>query len=506
MAEQETTELTKTFVERLRELLELGAERSRELKKPILVSLTEECPDLDPLRVFANSASYESERWFWEQPDGDLSMLGIGVGHGVLVPKNRRYNRVDELWREMVADAVIEPAPTADDHGPVMFSGFSFDPERKLERQWLGYPQGCLMLPMLVLARRGGACTLTSSILMRSSLDPNHIADAIAKRRRLLLDVATKEIKHQPADQTLSPVEERGADFEAWSTAVTRAADAVRAGQFEKVVLARPYQVQTERLFDVPGALLRLRETYPGCYIFAVARHSYVFLGASPEQLVRLRDGEVHTACLAGSIRRGEMPEEDAALGQQLLDNPKDQVEHAVVVKAMREALEPVCSELTIPEQPELMTVSNVHHLHTPVVGRMSNGATLFDLVARLHPTPAVGGYPKEEALAFIREIEPFNRGWYASPIGWIDVHGNGEFLVALRSALVRANRATLFAGCGIVDGSDPEQEYAESEVKLRPMLCALEPALAAEAEEDTEPAEGEAADEPEQAGESGEG
>jgi isochorismate synthase len=465
---------TTTFAAHIQELLERAGQRSEELKKPILVSTTEVCDDLDPLTVFANASRFESERWFWEHPESGLSMTGVSVGHGVLVPKMRRFERVDDLWRGMVADAVIEPAPGPGDPGPVMFAGFSFDPNRRYSREWLGFPAGALMLPMLLLRRSGDRCTLTTSILTRSNLDAAQIAEAMAKRREQLFDAASRDIESTPDDWVVSPADEERSDIDSWSAAVTSAADAVRAGAFEKVVLARPFNLDVKGLFNVPRALDRLRESYPGCYIFAVSRHGKTFLGASPEQLVKLSDGEVRTACLAGSIRRGDDPEEDEALGRELLENPKDQVEHAVVVKAIREALGPLCTELDVPDEPELMTVSNVHHLHTPVRGRMSNGASLFDLVDRLHPTPAVGGYPKDEAVAFIRENEPFDRGWYASPIGWIDVHGNGEFAVALRSALLVPRRAVLFAGCGIVDGSDPESEYAESEVKLRPMIAAL--------------------------------
>jgi isochorismate synthase EntC len=157
-----------------------------------------------------------------------------------------------------------------------------------------------------------------------------------------------------------------------------------------------------------------------------------------------------------------------------LLESAKDRSEHAVVVRALREALAAVCSEVSAPDAPALLSVRNVHHLYTPVTGALANGSCLLDIVARLHPTPAVGGFPSQTALRFIREREDLDRGWYAAPVGWLDRHGEGEFAMALRSALIAGSEASLFAGCGIMADSDPEQEYAESWLKLRPVLSAL--------------------------------
>jgi len=269
-------------------------------------------------------------------------------------------------------------------------------------------------------------------------------------------------------------VGEGGRGVRGFLTAVSEAAAAVRRGELEKVVLAREVRVEAEEPFDVEAALRRLRDAYPSCYVFAVARGEQVFLGATPERLVRLEGRTVRVASLAGSIRRGTTPEEDRELAAALLASTKDRAEHAVVARAIRAALDGPCVEVEAPDAPVILSVRNVHHLYTPVNARLSDGATLLDLVARLHPTPAVGGMPRAAALRYIREHEGLDRGWYAAPVGWMDASGQGEFAVALRSALVEGAEATLFAGCGIMGDSDPEREYAESAVKLRPMLAAL--------------------------------
>ncbi len=177
---------------------------------------------------------------------------------------------------------------------------------------------------------------------------------------------------------------------------------------------------------------------------------------------------------LAGSIRRGVTDQEDHALGQQLLASAKDSGEHAVVVRVLAEGLRAVCADVQTPPAPQLLRLHNVQHLHTPITARVRTGRSVLDLVERLHPTPAVGGYPREAALRLIRDREGLDRGWYAGPLGWVDARGEGEFAVALRSALLRGSEATLFAGCGIVADSQPESEYAESALKMRPLLAAL--------------------------------
>ena len=180
---------------------------------------------------------------------------------------------------------------------------------------------------------------------------------------------------------------------------------------------------------------------------------------------------------LAGSAPRGGTPEADERLGEELLASPKNREEHQVVVEAVRAALAPLTVHLEVAPEPRLLKLPTIQHLFTPVRGRLAPGATLLDVVARMHPTPAVGGSPKEAALALIRRLEGWDRGWYAGPIGWLDGAGNGAFAVALRSGLLRGGQAALFAGCGIMGASQPEEEYREWQVKLRPMLAALEEA-----------------------------
>jgi isochorismate synthase len=260
----------------------------------------------------------------------------------------------------------------------------------------------------------------------------------------------------------------------AWKALVAEVAAGIRTGDLglRKVVLARAEQVPVKVSID--QILRRLAKSYPTCTIFAFGTAEAVFVGASPERLVALRERTATTMALAGSAPRSSVPEQDRWLGARLLGDPKERTEHSVVLEALREALTPLATSVVADAEPRLERLPNVQHLITPVRAHLRDGVGVLDVVRHLHPTPAVGGYPREPALALIREREGLDRGWYAAPFGWTDGDGNGEFVVALRSAVIRGDTATLFAGCGIVGGSDPETEYAESGWKLRPMRAAL--------------------------------
>jgi len=248
----------------------------------------------------------------------------------------------------------------------------------------------------------------------------------------------------------------------------------VGRGAIEKLVLARRLRARVLGPLDPAAVIRRLRAEYGGCTVFAFSRGESCFLGATPERLVQLESGVVRADCLAGSTARGANDDEDQALGEALFADQKERHEHALVVRALRDALGPLCSSLSVPATPNLLSMPNVQHLHTPVEGEVNGERHVLELVERLHPTPAAGGLPTRAALPLIRSYEKFDRGWYSGPVGWVDGRGGGEFVVAIRSALLGGNQAHLYAGCGIVAGSDPEREYEESCLKLRPMLWAL--------------------------------
>jgi menaquinone-specific isochorismate synthase len=275
-------------------------------------------------------------------------------------------------------------------------------------------------------------------------------------------------------------VREVGSD-DHYRNAVTRALGLMAEHVFEKIVLARAKELQAPEPFHPLRALNGLRQRYADCFAFSVANgRGQSFIGASPERLLRVREGRLTTEALAGSVRRGASASEDAALGGALLRDEKELREHRLVIASIERRLAPLGIRLEHSGQPALFRLVNVQHLHTPVQAALPAGVRLLDVLANLHPTPAVGGTPREAAVPYIRALEGFPRGLYAGALGWIDAHGGGEFFVGLRSALIDGANARLYAGAGIVAGSSPEKEFAETELKFQAMQEAFKDGVTA--------------------------
>jgi menaquinone-specific isochorismate synthase len=258
------------------------------------------------------------------------------------------------------------------------------------------------------------------------------------------------------------------------TAAVRGALERIGAGVLDKVVLARRVAVWGDQPFAIPVVLDRLQRAHPSCFTFAVGRAQARFVGASPELLVRKRGSRLWSEPMAGSVERGGSSADDKRRTTALQSSAKERDEHRVVVEDVLRRLEPVAPNLSV-NGPRVVGLSSVAHLATTISGRLRPPPpSVLELVGLLHPTPAVGGHPREAALAAIAELEGFDRGLYAGPVGWVDRHGDGEWAVALRCASVDGRRAVLWAGAGIVAGSDPEAEWTETQAKLEPMMRAL--------------------------------
>ncbi|GAP98306.1 isochorismate synthase [Leptolyngbya sp. NIES-2104] len=259
-----------------------------------------------------------------------------------------------------------------------------------------------------------------------------------------------------------------------YQKSVTAALKLIQQQHFNKIVLADALDVTSPLPFNLVSSLSNLRSRYPNCYVFSASNgKNATFIGASPERLVKIQHDRLFTEALAGSVPRGKTRSEDARLAATLLNGQKEKHEHQVVVDSIAQHLR----NLNLTPQfspPRLLQLPNIQHLQTPIRATIKSNLHLLDAVAELHPTPAVAGAPKLIACEHLRSFEAFERSWYAAPIGWIDAQGNGEFAVGIRSAILQGNRARLFAGAGIVSGSDPEKEFAEVQLKLKALLNAI--------------------------------
>jgi menaquinone-specific isochorismate synthase len=369
-------------------------------------------------------------------------IVGWGEVARVVVPggDEDRFAWADSWLRELFGSAVIDDPVRMPGSGPVAFGSFGFDPKSS---------ESVIIVPRAVLGRRDGRSWFTT---IGDGADPLTLVRSLTAPSGL-----------RWSDGTLTA--------SGWTNAVAAAVERIRAGRLAKVVLARDLYALADRPIDARVLLARLAERFPGCYTFACDG----LVGATPELLIRRTGDQVDSLVLAGTTARGDGPTDDKARAAALFGSAKDREEHSYAAEMVRDALAPLCAELSVPTEPELLTLSNVLHLASPVHGRLDRERSVLDVVAALHPTPAVGGTPTDLATDLIRELEMMDRGRYAGPVGWIDARGDGEWGIALRCAEIDGARARLFAGCGIVADSDPQAELIEAQTKFRAMQYALE-------------------------------
>lgn len=416
--------------------------------------------NFDPLALLDDPATSDVVASY-ERPSREFALIGVGEAGCVELPAGATPDALRDGARRLLDREAASEAPEL---RPRLLGGFAFDGRRMPGAPWAGFAAGAMLLPRLLFVRDGGV----SGVVVAPGVDPGEVkalvARVIARARAIVAPPRVPRVLRVLRDF----------DRAHWLAAVGTVASAIRAGLYEKVVLAAMRELEADGPIAVGATMARLRREYPHCHLFSMRAAGAIFLGASPELLVSLRDGVVSALGLAGSARRDPSPELDAQVGQALLASAKDRIEHETVVRALRSGLEPLTEQLRVPSEPTLLQLRNIQHLATEISGRVAPNVDVFDLVQRLHPTPAVCGWPTTAAREVIGEQEAFDRGWYAGPIGWVDAAGDGEFAVGLRSALVRDDRAWLFAGAGIMADSDPASELAEIEMKFTPLAGAL--------------------------------
>lgn len=446
--------------------LEKGVQRGRRT----LVSVTVEVDLADPCAaVFASRLA--SDRWFcWEQPDRGFALAGLGVAQESASRGKSRFAEVARECSRTGGDPVLdEPPGLPAGAGPVWLGGFAFDAEGGSSSIWSSLSPGSLVLPELSLCRSAERTFVTVNAVLSPGDDASRVGAALeARLAGLRAEAPLPMLDPHPTAHAEIRSARPPAEFE---DAVAAATARIDAGEMSKIVLAREVIVRAGAAHDPAALFGAMRVQFPACFCFCCGTPEAAFIGASPELLVRRSGASVSTVALAGSTRRSSDPAVDDHLGEQLLRSDKDRREQRIVAKRIVRALRPHAVWVEAAPEPEIVKIANIQHLATPVIAQLAEPHSAIELAGLLHPTPAVGGEPWPDAAAAIDDLEGMDRGWYAGPVGWMDATEDGEFCVALRSALLRDREAHLFAGVGVVAGSDPAAELAETEVKLGALL-----------------------------------
>jgi menaquinone-specific isochorismate synthase len=438
-----------------------------------LVSATVELDEaVDPTAIAAGSR-LATDRWFcWEQPDRGFALSGIGTAAEVVSRGADRFSDLAAGCSRVVHDRVAEePTGLPAGAGPVWSTALAFASDGGSAPIWSSLPPALAVLPEVAIARGEGRSFLTVCAVPASDASPEQVLQSVSGRLASLRPAALTPADPHPS--AASSISGRHPP-ERYEQIVATAVERIRGGEVDKVVLARELTVESPAAIDPASQLGAMRNLFPSCFCFCFGSPEASFIGASPELLVRRSGAVAATVALAGTTGRSADPAVDDHLGEAMMRSPKVRDEHGIVVRRIERTLRPHSVWVHAEDEPSVIKVGNLQHLATPIRAQLAESNSAIELAGYLHPTPAVGGEPREPALALIDELEGIDRGWYTGPMGWMDVAEDGEFCVGLRSALLRDREAHLFAGCGIVADSDPAAELQESELKFEVLLPLL--------------------------------
>lgn len=460
---------------------------------PQIVSISLALPQLDPLVVLQTLSQPGTLHFYWETGnrarscaavqngavateelsqeigyEPPLAIVGVDAAAQLQTEGTDRFAAAQTFIQACLRHTTAVGDLQLPYAGPHFFCGFTFF------EQGQTFPAARVFLPRWQVAAQGSQSVVVANVPVEVNSNLPHLATEVWQTLEMLYTLPDKHRNFTPAPgTTFQPVAEASRDT--FKTAVVSALNSIHRGDFHKIVLAETFDVEAQQPFQISNSLHNLRQLYPDCYVFAVSNEAgQIFVGASPERLIKIRDHQLLTDALAGSAPRGQTAAEDADLANQLLHSHKDRFEHQVVAKFITQCLCQLGLKPQLAAAPHLLQLPNIQHLRTVIRAAIPRQCHLLEILAALHPTPAVAGAPREISCQQIRYYEAFERDLFGSPLGWIDHQGNGEFVVGIRSALIDGPKARLYAGAGIVAASDPDKEVAEIQLKLQVLLQAL--------------------------------
>lgn len=435
-----------------------------------LLSICLKVRHVDALAVLDSIYEAGAEHFYLEQPSHNWAMAGAEAIWEASFSGMERFRQMQESCQDVLEHSV---AVGDVDHvmtGPHFFTAFAFEPETV---SGVPFPPAHVFVPQWAVARDGAAYYAIANCRVEVDTDVQLLARRIwaAHEKFNKFDYGKPP---EPPSYKIREIRETGPD-NAFPDRVQRALDRISDGRYQKIVLSRACDIEFSANCQPLQLLNNLRERFRNCHLFSIQNNqSESYIGASPERLIQVREGRFFTEAIAGSEPRGADAREDAALAGALLKSDKDLREHQLVIDSIRRRLDEMGISVDIAAEPELLQLANVQHLHTPISGKLPGNCHLLDLASVLHPTPAVGGSPRKSALEDITAWEPYPRNLYAGLVGWFGPEGDGDLVVGLRSAWVHDNFARLYAGAGIVAGSDPQKELRETNFKMAALLDAM--------------------------------
>lgn len=443
-------------------------------EKTKILSFVQKIPAVDPLAVFQKFAPANTLRFYWENPSKQEAIAAWGITRDLTIESNARFAKTQSFIKGCFKQILQEGDLNLGGSETRIFCSFSFFNDAALINS--SHPAATIFLPRFQVTKRNKNYFLLVNVPLEDQQNLKQLKNQLKQKIKAIdwseysTFSATQTERVKWEEQNLFSPQ----NSQYFKSTVRSALDSIAMDELSKIVIAHAVDINSDRFFSVIDSLNNLRDRHPDCYIFAIGNNQgQNFIGASPERLVSIQNRQLVTDALAGSAPRGKSTSEDVQWANILLKNRKEKREHQAVSDFILERLKEMgLKPYQLPLQ--LLQLSNIQHLWTPIYAHLPKGIDPLDIVAQLHPTPAVAGVPNKIVCEKIRHYEKFDRALYAAPLGWIDRRENCEFVVGIRSALIEKNRARLYAGAGIVSGSNPDKEFVEIQLKLQSLLKAL--------------------------------
>ena len=441
-----------------------------------IASISIEVSHIDPLAVLDSIYDKNEFHFYWEHPATEEAVAGAEAIWLAEAEGSDRFKSIRDESKSVLNHVIAIGDLEKPFAGPHFFCGFTFfDNVREDSR----FPASRVFIPRWQVSSCGGQYSAVANTRIDKDSDVNFIVEKIwaahTKFSRFNYGSSSSNSVIEGDSRALVEIEDFEDSTDDFKNSVKKAIQRIEDGRYDKIVLSRRVKIRSQGGLHPLDSLNRLRNRFPACYSFSLGNgHGQSFIGATPEKLVRTDFGRLRTDAVAGSMRRGKTIQEDAACAGALINSEKDQREHRHVVDSILRRLYSIDIVAGPIVPPHLLTLSNVYHLRTPIEASLGKEKHILDVVGEMHPTPAVGGTPREAALADIYELERYERELYGGVVGWFNHRGDGEMVVGIRSATIESGLAELYAGAGIVKGSEPEKEKQETDIKFQALLNAL--------------------------------
>ncbi|HEX2868347.1 MAG TPA: isochorismate synthase [Ignavibacteriales bacterium] len=420
------------------------------------------------------SIGYEKS-FYWEKPDEETQIIALGELISINENGKGRFAAIEKKVKAAREGFVSNWDELGIDHIPLFVGGMKFTQENHSE-VWENYADSNWFVPKLLIYIKGSEKVIVCNFLLLQEVSKDRLVSEFDQRISQIFSRRENNTHAAAAHPRVAEIlGNTPKDKKKWMESVKKAIGTIESGELDKIVLSRQVELKLSEEPYVYELLGRLRENYPECYLFAFHSGKSTFFGASPERLIKLSGEWIEADALAGSAPRGKEENEDREFEEKLLKSQKDLMEHNTVITYFENLFKDYSSEVIYETPPKIKKLKNIQHLWTPLRIRLNSSHRIFSIMESLHPTPAVCGVPQADAMNVIKKMEDYHRGMYAGIVGWFNFRKEGEFAVAIRSALLKGKKLFAFAGGGIVEGSDPAVEYKETELKLKPILALFE-------------------------------